>query len=161
MNQEVKSGKERLLLILENEGKTAEQNHQDANCRKTVAQFAREIGLETDSPLRDLLRGKTKDITAKLARTINYMKPKYNLEWLLSGKGEMLDKGAPGDRIPEKKKAPIEETLANLVEMLKSKDNDIRQLRQELKDALQREKDLTAVIDKLQGLNAKGAQRNA
>ena len=102
---------------------------------KTVSQLCEEIGLDGGKAhaLYDILRGKTKRVSARMANLIHNAKPMYNLNWLLTGEGEMLNGDISATTI--KKEKPNEQidslTVINrLIEINAQKDLEIRKLRQ-------------------------------
>lgn len=78
------STKEIIDSILEHEGISA-------------SSFAKEIGIHP-TQIYDLQSGKTKKISATVGNKIISVYPNYNLQWLLTGKGEMLKTESEGDR---------------------------------------------------------------
>jgi hypothetical protein len=55
-----------------------------------VAELAKRVGYERPQVLYDITHGKTKKISADVANKIAEKYPEINLDWLLSGDGEML-----------------------------------------------------------------------
>lgn len=65
--------------------------------------FARAIGCSTPQAIYDLLSGKTKSLSPSMQHKILSYMPEVNLQWLLTGEGEMLkptEGVAPRDAIP-------------------------------------------------------------
>ena len=52
--------------------------------------FARAIGCSTPQAIYDLLSGKTKSLSPSMQHKILSYMPRVNLQWLLTGEGEML-----------------------------------------------------------------------
>lgn len=52
--------------------------------------FARAIGCSTPQAIYDLLSGKTKSLSPSMQHKISSYIPEINLQWLLTGEGEML-----------------------------------------------------------------------
>lgn len=102
---------------------------------KNASQFCSEIGLEgcKSQALYDVLRGKTKKVSARIANLIHSAKPMYNIDWLLTGEGNMLnaDINASSIRI-ERPKEQIDSlsVISRLIEINSKKDEEIRELRQ-------------------------------
>ena len=98
----------------------------------TAAQLAKEIGLSRPQVIYDILNGKIKPITAKMADKIKTAKPIYSRTWLLSGVGQMLDV----DGMDEMSKPAIPtDSMAiinRLIEINAQKDEELRELRQQL-----------------------------
>lgn len=78
------STKEIIDSILEHEGISA-------------SSFAKEIGIHP-TQIYDLQSGKTKKISATVGNKIISVYPNYNLQWLLTGEGEMLKSESETDR---------------------------------------------------------------
>ena len=102
-----------------------------------TSKLAEEIGLkgsvknQTQS-LYDVLRGKTKTISPRLANIIHKAKPMYRLEWLITGKGEMLDYTAGTDIVVterQERRADAMDVINRLVEINAQKDEELRKLR--------------------------------
>lgn len=65
--------------------------------------FARAIGCPTPQAIYDLLSGKTKSLSPSMQHKILSYMPEVNLQWLLTGEGEMLkptEGVAPRDAVP-------------------------------------------------------------
>lgn len=64
--------------------------------------FARAIGCSTPQAIYDLLSGKTKSLSPSMQHKILSYMPGVNLQWLLTGEGEMLttEGVAPRDAVP-------------------------------------------------------------
>lgn len=65
--------------------------------------FARAIGCSTPQAIYDLLSGKTKSLSPSMQHKILSYMPEVNLQWLLTGEGEMLkpiEGVAPRDAVP-------------------------------------------------------------
>ena len=56
--------------------------------------LAKAMGLSRSQAIYDLMSGKIKKISSDYAQRIVSAYPKYNLEWLLTGEGEMLKDGS-------------------------------------------------------------------
>lgn len=98
----------------------------------TAAQLAKEIGLSRPQVIYDILNGKIKTITAKMADKIKTAKPIYNRTWLVSGVGQMLDvDGIDEVRTPA---VPTDSmTIINrLIDINAQKDEELRELRLQL-----------------------------
>lgn len=98
----------------------------------TGAQLAKDIGLSRPQAVYDILNGKVIKVSARMANLIHSAKPIYNLDWLLTGEGVMLDKNIPAPSI--KRDAPNEPVdsltvISRLVEMNAKKDEELRELR--------------------------------
>ena len=102
---------------------------------KNASQFCTEIGLDgrKSQALYDVLRGKTKKVSARMANLIHTVKPMYNIDWLLTGEGNMLNDDIPATSIrAEKPNEPIDSlsVINRLIEINAQKDVEIRELRQ-------------------------------
>ena len=99
----------------------------------TGAQLAKDIGLSRPQAVYDILNGKVVKVSARMANLIHSAKPMYNLDWLLTGEGDMLNAGISAASI--KTERPNEQvdslTVINrLIEINAQKDAEIRRLRQ-------------------------------
>lgn len=114
------SASEVIAAILKNEG-------------ITPAQLAKDIGLNRPQAIYDIMNGKAKSITQKMATRIKNAKPLYDYDWLLTGNGQMI---ATEIGLPEQKESvmtPDSLTIINrLIEINASKDEEIRRLREDL-----------------------------
>lgn len=102
---------------------------------KNASQFCIEIGLEGSKAqaLYDVLRGKTKKVSARIANLIHSAKPMYNLDWLLTGEGEMLNTDIPAEHIKIERPNERIDSLSvinRLIEINSQKDAEIKELRQ-------------------------------
>lgn len=102
---------------------------------KNASQFCAEIGLDgrKSQALYDVLRGKTKKVSARMANLIHTAKPMYNLDWLLTGEGRMLNEDIPASSIRTEKPNEQVDSLTvinRLIEINAQKDAEIRELRQ-------------------------------
>lgn len=59
-----------------------------------VKQFSEKLGMKRAQAIYDIMSGKTKRISEKLANQIISEFPEINKTWLLTGEGEMLKKSA-------------------------------------------------------------------
>jgi transcriptional regulator with XRE-family HTH domain len=114
------SASEVIAAILKNEG-------------ITPAQLAKDIGLNRPQAIYDIMNGKAKSITQKMATRIKNAKPLYDYDWLLTGNGQMI---ATEIGLPEQKESvmtPDSLTIINrLIELNAAKDEELRSLREEL-----------------------------
>lgn len=99
----------------------------------TGSQLAKDIGLTRPQAIYDLLNGKVLKVSARMANLIHSAKPMYNLDWLLTGEGEMLNGDIPATSI--KTERPNEQldslsVINRLIEINAQKDAEIRGLRQ-------------------------------
>ena len=107
--------------------------HENINASK----LAEEIGLKDSvknksQALYDVLRGKTKTISQRLAKLIHAAKPMYSIEWLITGEGEMLDYTADTDIVATERQergTDAMDVINRLVEINAQKDEELRKLR--------------------------------
>lgn len=77
--------------------------------------LADKIGLDRPQAIYDILNGKTKTITDKMAIKIISVFPEVSKAWLLTGEGDVLTKMIPVEDIPEtKKKIPLYDDVATI-----------------------------------------------
>lgn len=113
------SAAEIIQAILENEG-------------IGPTQLAKDIGIGRPQAIYDIINGKVKTVTPKMADKIKAAKPIYSRSWLVSGVGQMLDvDGVDEVRTPA---IPTDSmTIINrLIEINAQKDEELRELRQQL-----------------------------
>lgn len=99
----------------------------------TGSQLAKDIGLTRPQAVYDILNGKVLKVSARMANLIHSAKPMYNLDWLLTGKGEMLNGDIPATSIKTEKPNEQLDSLSvinRLIEINAQKDAEIRELRQ-------------------------------
>lgn len=99
----------------------------------TGSQLAKDIGLTRPQAVYDILNGKVLKVSARMANLIHSAKPMYNLDWLLTGEGDMLNADIPASSI--KTERPNERldslsVISRLIEINAQKDAEIRELRQ-------------------------------
>lgn len=99
----------------------------------TGSQLAKDIGLTRPQAVYDILNGKVLKVSARMANLIHSAKPMYNLDWLLTGEGKMLNGDIPATSI--KTERPNEQldslsVINRLIEINAQKDAEIRELRQ-------------------------------
>lgn len=98
----------------------------------TGAQLAKDIGLSRPQAIYDLLNGKVSRVSSRMANLIHSAKPMYNLDWLLTGDGEMFNADISASSIrTERPNEQVDSiTVINrLVEINSQKDAEIRELR--------------------------------
>ncbi len=99
----------------------------------TGSQLAKDIGLSRPQAVYDIINGKVLKVSSRMANLIHSAKPMYNLNWLLTGEGDMLNKDIPASSIkPEKPNEQIDSlsVINRLIEINAQKDAEIRELRQ-------------------------------
>lgn len=99
----------------------------------TAAQLAKDIGLSRPQAVYDIINGKVLKVSARMANLIHSAKPMYNLDWLLTGEGEMLNPDIQASSIRTER--PNEQVdsltvISRLIEINSQKDAEIRELRQ-------------------------------
>lgn len=67
----------------------------------SVAELSQKAGYERAQSFYDVLNGKTKNISPKMAKNIVSAFPKINKDWLLTGNGEMLVQNTPEEEPEE------------------------------------------------------------
>lgn len=99
----------------------------------TAADLCRQLELvgTKAQKIYDILRGKTKSVTSNTAKLIHEYKPMYNIEWLTTGKGEMLNTNIDATAIMKRKNSEIDPlTIINkLIQINDQKDDEIKELR--------------------------------
>lgn len=98
----------------------------------TGSQLAKDIGLTRPQAIYDIINGKVLKVSARMANLIHSAKPMYNLDWLLTGEGEMLNGDIHATSI--KTERPNEQldslsVINRLIEINAQKDAEIRELR--------------------------------
>lgn len=99
----------------------------------TGAQLAKDIGLSRPQAVYDIINGKVLKVSARMANLIHSAKPMYNLDWLLTGDGEMLNTDIPAASIRTERPNEQVDSLTvinRLIEINAQKDAEIRELRQ-------------------------------
>ena len=98
----------------------------------TGSQLAKDIGLNRPQAVYDILNGKVLKVSARMANLIHSAKPMYNIDWLLTGEGEMLNADIPATSIRTEKPNEQIDSLSvinRLIEITAQKDVEIRELR--------------------------------
>lgn len=118
---------------------------------KNASQFCSDIGLDgrKSQALYDVLRGKTKKVSARMANLIHSAKPMYNLDWLLTGDGEMLNSDISASSIiTEKPNEPVDSltVISRLIEINAKKDADIRALKEAYERLSEKIDTLTTIL---------------
>lgn len=67
----------------------------------SVAELSQKAGYERAQSFYDVLNGKTKNISPKMAKNIVSAFPEINKDWLLTGNGEMLVQNTPEEEYEE------------------------------------------------------------
>jgi len=99
----------------------------------TPAQLAKDIGLGRPQAIYDIMNGKAKSITQKMASKIKNAKPLYDMDWMLTGKGDMIASEIGMHEQKDSVMAPDSLTIINrLIEINAAKDEELRSLREEL-----------------------------
>ena len=99
----------------------------------TAAQLAKDIGLSRPQAVYDIINGKVLKVSARMANLIHSAKPMYNLDWLLTGDGEMLNPDISASSIKiERPNEPVDSitVISRLVEINARKDSEIKSLRE-------------------------------
>ncbi len=99
----------------------------------TGSQLAKDIGLTRPQAIYDILSGKVLKVSARMANLIHTAKPMYNINWLLTGDGDMLNADISASSIrTERPHEPIDSlsVINRLIEINSQKDTEIRELRQ-------------------------------
>lgn len=111
--------------------------------------FAKHIGVKYQRIL-DIQNGKVKNISAEVASRIIDAYPQFNIEWLLTGKGEMLNS--------ETKEPNSNEEDMQMKELIAA----FRENREMLAEALDQNSRLIGVIERMQGIDrsATGVQKS-
>lgn len=98
----------------------------------TPAQLAKDIGIGRPQAIYDILNGKVKTVTSKMADKIKSAKPIYSRDWLISGIGQMIAVDGAED-IPTPPIPPDSmSVIKTLIEINAKKDEELKELRQEL-----------------------------
>ena len=111
--------------------------------------FAKHIGVKYQRIL-DIQNGKVKNISAEVASRIIDAYPQFNIEWLLTGEGEMLN-------------SETKEPNSNAEDMqMKELIAAFRENREMLAEALDQNSRLIGVIERMQGIDrsATGVQKS-
>jgi len=98
----------------------------------TGAQLAKDIGLSRPQAIYDIINGKVLKVSGRMANLIHSAKPMYNLDWLLTGEGEMLNADIAASTIRTEKPTEQIDSLSvinRLIEINSQKDAEIRALR--------------------------------
>lgn len=82
-----------------------------SHVKKNPSQFAKSVGFKTPQTVREILKGNTKSISEAVRLKISSNYPEININWLISGEGEMLRKDLGANATPLGK--PIMETKEN------------------------------------------------
>lgn len=111
--------------------------------------FAKHVGVKYQRIL-DIQNGKVKNISAEVASRIIDVYPQFNIEWLLTGKGEMLNS--------ETKEPNSNEEDMQMKELIAA----FRENREMLAEALDQNSRLIGVIERMQGIDrsATGVQKS-
>lgn len=111
--------------------------------------FAKHIGVKYQRIL-DIQNGKVKNISAEVASRIIDAYPQFNIEWLLTGEGEMLNS--------ETKEPNSNEEDMQMKELIAA----FRENREMLAEALDHNSRLIGVIERMQGIDrsATGVQKS-
>ena len=111
--------------------------------------FAKHIGVKYQRIL-DIQNGKVKNISAEVASRIIDAYPQFNIEWLLTGEGEMLNS--------ETKEPNSNEEDMQMKELIAA----FRENRVMLAEALDQNSRLIGVIERMQGIDrsATGVQKS-
>lgn len=111
--------------------------------------FAKHIGVKYQRIL-DIQNGKVKNISAEVASRIIDAYPQSNIEWLLTGEGEMLNS--------ETKEPNSNEEDMQMKELIAA----FRENREMLAEALDQNSRLIGVIERMQGIDrsATGVQKS-
>ena len=111
--------------------------------------FAKNIGVKYQRIL-DIQKGKVKNISAEVASRIIDAYPQFNIEWLLTGEGEMLNS--------ETKEPNSNEEDMQMKELIAA----FRENREMLAEALDQNSRLIGVIERMQGIDrsATGVQKS-
>lgn len=102
--------------------------------------FAEHIGVKYQRIL-DIQNGKVKNISAEVASRIIDAYPQFNIEWLLTGEGEMLNS--------ETKEPNSNEEDMQMKELIAA----FRENREMLAEALDQNSRLIGVIERMQGID--------
>lgn len=101
-----------------------------ANENITASQLAEDIGMSRPQGIYDILKGKVKNVSSRMANLIHNAKPMYRKEWLLTGMGEMLDDNIPAKQITKANEQIDALSVINqLININSHKDEEIRELR--------------------------------
>jgi plasmid maintenance system antidote protein VapI len=111
--------------------------------------FAKHVGVKYQRIL-DIQNGKVKNISAEVASRIIDVYPQFNIEWLLTGEGEMLNS--------ETKEPNSNEEDMQMKELIAA----FRENREMLAEALDQNSRLIGVIERMQGIDrsATGVQKS-
>lgn len=91
------------------------------------AQFAKQLGYERAQTIYDIKNGTTNPSADFFMRFINAgYSERINIEWLIAGKGEMKT------TMPEKEKSDTSVRPDILIQYLREKDNDIKNMAEEV-----------------------------
>lgn len=99
----------------------------------TGSQLAKDMGLSRPQAVYDILNGKVLKVSARMANLIHTSKPMYNIDWLLTGEGNMLNDDIPATSIRAEKPNEQIDSLSvinRLIEINAQKDEEIKELRQ-------------------------------
>lgn len=94
----------------------------------TITSLEREIGA-SKGVLSRAIKNQT-DIQSKWIIKIVENYPRYNPDWLLTGKGSMLRE--PGGPVPDPDLPEVRKQISRLLELLDQKDREIKELKKEL-----------------------------
>ena len=89
--------------------------------------FSEKIGLNRPQAIYDIQRGKTMNISPKMADKIISVFPELNRTWLLTGEGEMLKGESP--KMPDNQEKNAEDNINIPVNVLKTMEEQAASLR--------------------------------
>ena len=108
-----------ITTILNNEGITA-------------AQLSKDMGDKRPQALYDILNGKAKSITPKMADKIRLALPKYSRDWLLTGNGEMFTDNIDDIPVNTLNTTNSIQTINKLINIIARKDEELSEMRKQL-----------------------------
>ncbi|BDS10939.1 ATG16 family protein [Aureispira anguillae] len=110
--------------------------------KKNKTEFSKILGYTTSQSYTNYLSG-SNNLSMKMVKTLKEHDPRINIDWILSGQGEMLLSNAPQNTT-----TTTEQAENSRIELLKK---EIQHLNEKLKDKEERLKDkdkLIAILEK-------------
>jgi len=89
----------------------------------SIAELSEKVGYERPQAFYDVINGKTKGISSKIANRIKAVYPEFTLDWILTGRGSMLNTESIAPKIPsENENEVIKELQSTIISQQKTID---------------------------------------
>ena len=89
----------------------------------SIAELSEKVGYERPQAFYDVINGKTKGISSKIANRIKAVYPEFTLDWILTGRGSMLNTESIAPKIPsENENEVIKELRSTIISQQKTID---------------------------------------